>query len=101
MPQGIGGFWLSNVPDTGGKVIMEIVDGDEMLTSEDVKLVVVDPPKESRTPKRYYTIPYTVQNWMQNLEAETGAAFTVPDDGIQYLERLRITSRKSHSRPNQ
>ena len=63
-----GGFWLSNVPDRGGKVIMEIVDGEDMLASEVVSLVVIDPPKVCKTPKKYYIYGYMVQSWMQAFE---------------------------------
>ena len=73
VPQGFGGFWISNVPAKGGKLIMEVVDGDDMLASEVVKLVVIDPPKVSRTPKKYYTFSYCVQSWQQSLEERVQA----------------------------
>ena len=68
VPLGFGGFWVSNIPAKGGKVIMEIVDGEDMLASEVIKLVVIDPPKVVKTPKKYYTFAYNVQSWQQSLE---------------------------------
>ena len=73
VPQGFGGLWLSNVPEKGGKMIMEIVDGEDILASEVVNLVVIDPPKVTKTPKKYYTFSYTVQNWMQSLDERVKA----------------------------
>jgi len=68
VPQGFGGLWLSSVPARDGKMIIEITDGDDVLASETYKLVVIDPPKVVRSPKRYYVMFYGVQNWMQSLD---------------------------------
>jgi hypothetical protein len=68
VPQGFGGLWLSNVPARDGKMIIEITDGEDVLASEIYRLVVIDPPKVVRTPKRYYVMFYAVQNWMQSLD---------------------------------
>ena len=72
-PLDFGGFWVSDVPAKGGKVIMEIVDGEEILAREEVKLVAIDPPKVSKTPKKYYTFSYCVQDNEQSLEARMQA----------------------------
>ena len=86
-PQGFGGFWVSNVPAKGGKVIMEIVDGEDMLASEIVNLVPVDPPKVSRTPKKYLHLRVLRPKLDAELRtAKTGNAGAVQDDGIQCLE---------------
>lgn len=67
-PQGFGGLWLSNVKGDNGKMIVEVVDGGSMLASETYKLVSVSQPKIAKSPKKYYIIPYAVQNWKMNLE---------------------------------
>ena len=101
-PPCFGGFWLSNVPAKGGKVIMEIVDGEDMLASEVVNLVVVDPPKVAKTPKKYYIFAYCAQNWMQNFEERRQA---IPAQfkmmGFNVWSDFGFGRRKSLQQPNQ
>lgn len=68
-----GGFWVSNVPSKSGHLIMEITDGENILAHELIKLRVIDPPKVSKAPKRYYLLGYAVQNWMMDVRARVAA----------------------------
>ncbi|MDO8586797.1 MAG: hypothetical protein Q7T82_07110 [Armatimonadota bacterium] len=62
-PLWFGGCWISDAPPRNAKLIMEIVQGESTLAREVISLVPVDPPKRARTPKRFFTVPYCVQNW--------------------------------------